>query len=56
MELFLPKVINNKKHTKAACSSRASVQHVNRKTLQFLKDVLLVLPDKGIEKSNFVNF
>ena len=50
MEVFLPKVINNKKLRKAACSSRASVQYVNSKTLQFLKDILLVLLDKDIEK------
>ena len=35
MEVFLQQVINNKNHTKTACSSRASFQYINKKTLQF---------------------
>ena len=37
MEVFLQQVINNKKHTKTACSSRAAVQYINIKILHFYK-------------------
>ena len=57
MKLFLPQVINNKKHTKTACSSRASVQYVSRKFLQFYKGYFTNFYQiKALTKSNFVNF
>ena len=37
MEVSLPQVINTKKHTKTACSSRVSVQYNNKKTFQLYK-------------------
>ena len=37
MVVSLPQIINTKKHTKSACSSRVVVQYVNRKILQFYK-------------------
>ena len=49
MEVFMPQAINIKKHTKAACSCRVSVQNINRKTLQFDKGHLLILLKKGIK-------
>ena len=37
MEALLLQIINNKKLTKTACSSRVVVQYVNKKILQFYK-------------------
>ena len=37
MEVSLLQIINTKKLTKSACSSRVLVQYVNRKFLQFYK-------------------
>jgi len=38
MEVSLLQIINTKKLTKTAYSSRVVVQYVNRKTLQFYKE------------------
>ena len=37
MEIFFPQIINTKRHTKTACSSKVSVQNTNTKILQFYK-------------------
>ena len=37
MEVSLLQIINTKKLTKSACSSRVLVQYVNKKILQFYK-------------------
>ena len=38
MEVSMPQIINTKKHTKTAYSSRVTVQYNNRKTLQLNKE------------------
>ena len=59
MEVSLLQIINTKKLTKSACSSRVLVQYVNRKFLGFYKGYFTNLYQmKGLEiKLNiFVNF
>ena len=59
MEVSLLQIINTKKLTKSACSSRVLVQYVNRKFLQFYKGYFINLYQmKALEiKLNiFVNF
>ena len=59
MEVSLLQIINTKKLTKSACSSRVLVQYVNRKILQFYKGYFTNLYQvKALEiKLNiFVNF
>ena len=57
MEVSLPQIINNKKHTKTACSSSASLHYTNRKTLKFYKKYFVNhYKMKTLEKSNFAKF
>ena len=55
MEVSLPQ-ITNKKHIKTACSSKVSVKNISTKTLQFIKDILLIFTRlRHWKPSNFVN-
>ena len=57
MEMSLLQIINTKKLTKSACSSRVLVQYVNGKILQFYKGNFTNLYQmKALEINNFVNF
>ena len=59
MEVSLLQIINTKKLTKSACSSRVLVQYVNRKFLQFNKGYftnLYQLKALEIKLNIFVNF
>ena len=42
MEVFLPQIINNKKHTKTACLRRESVKHIIRNNFNFIKGFSLI--------------
>ena len=54
LEVSLLQIINTKKLTKTACSSRVVVQYVNRKILQFYKEFLnIFLPFKNNEFCKF---
>ena len=48
MEVSLLQIINTKKLTKTACSSRVVVQYANRKIFQFYKGYFII-PDEGVE-------
>ena len=53
MKVSLLQIINTKKLTKTACSSRVVVQYVDKKTLQFYKGLFINLYLLFI---NFLNF
>ena len=56
MEVSLPQIINTKKLTKSACSSRVVVQYLNWKILQFYKGYFLIYTRwRHWKLSNFVN-
>ena len=59
MEVSLLQIINTKKLTKSACSSRVLVQYVDRKILQFYKGYftnLYQMKALEIKLNIFVNF
>ena len=59
MEVSLLQIINTKKLTKSACSSRVLVQYVNRNFLQFYKGYftnLYQMKALEIKLNIFVNF
>ena len=43
-------------HIKTACSSRVVIQYFNRKICSLIKDILLTLPDEGIENYVILQF